>query len=274
MKRMLASVSRSRLVTAMAMLVLGFAAGAVARPVNGESAWLGFGLMALVAAVGLARPLPWLSALLGVAAALFYLAASPGVMSAGGVPPAVLAILAIGVLAEFGGQQLIRGDREAALRLLPIYEESVEDGKLVIPSGFMAHRTLCAELGRSKRYHFTVALVLMELATWDHLVAERGRIGLRQLLNDMGARIRELLRAHDSVAYLGRGRYALILPHTEMTEATMAISRVEAELSGRLGLPLVHGIALCPRHADTEEELMSAAEAELELARLLRAASA
>jgi diguanylate cyclase (GGDEF)-like protein len=132
-------------------------------------------------------------------------------------------------------------------------------------AAFKAH--LAAELARGLRFGRPAGLVLLELALAG------GRVDAHDLRR-VADLLRNRSRGYDLIGYLGRGRFAVLLPETDEDETYACADRFYASInemraaSAAGAAPLLAtatiGIALHPRHGDTARALLAAAEAALQ----------
>jgi diguanylate cyclase (GGDEF)-like protein len=132
-------------------------------------------------------------------------------------------------------------------------------------AAFTAH--LAGELARGLRFGRPAGLILVELSLAG------GRVDATDL-----RRIADLLhnrsREYDLIGYLGRGRFAVLLPETSEDDTYACADRLYAGINelraaaAASALPLsataTVGIALHPRHGDSARALLTAAEAALQ----------
>lgn len=265
------TVSPGRMVVALTAGALVLAAAVLAATDRTATVWVGFLLLGLTAATGLAHFAPWVAAGLGVASGIAYagwpLVAPDATAGAATFSTArFLFFLVIGLLAEADGRMLIRIERAVALGQRGVAESDPSHEPLVPWQESDASSALSRELARARRYHFNVAFALLEIDGWQPSIERRGRTEMVDILRNFTRQVRQLIRSHDEFAYLGSGRCSLLLPHTDLDGAHQVVERVRGLLSQDLGLKFHVGIAEFPDDAETEEELLSEAEAALDAA--------
>ena len=264
--RHLPTVSPTRIVTATSAGILVLFAALLAVSQGDRTAWPSLALLGLVAVVGLLQLAPWLGAGMGLVSGVIY-AWWPH--SLAGAPPAAPAVFAaalligVGLLIELGGRQLMRAERAAALGRRYVARPESQDRLSGPVEGGNPGRTLLVELARARRYHFSVTFGLLEIVDWRQLVEQHGRQRMLESVGEFGRRFRASLRAEDEFSYLGSGRFALVLPQTDAASARVAAERAR-RLCRDAGLTLRAGLAEFPDDAETEEALVSEAEAALE----------
>ncbi|MGN6758446.1 MAG: diguanylate cyclase [Thermomicrobiales bacterium] len=132
-------------------------------------------------------------------------------------------------------------------------------------AAFTAH--LAGELARGLRFGRPAGLILVELSLAG------GRVDTTDLRR-VADLLRNRSREYDLVGYLGRSRFAVLLPETSEDDTYACADRLYAGInelraaSAASALPLsataTVGIALHPRHGDSARALLTAAEAALQ----------
>jgi len=130
-----------------------------------------------------------------------------------------------------------------------------------------ARQLLTEEIARSRRYNYSLSLALVGIDDWPSVVERIGREAARALLATAGETLVRSLRNVDRVARYGASEFALLLPSTPLQGAEVAVERACGEVMRRTQLVVRAGIVHFPSGATTNEELMSEAEAALQLAR-------
>lgn len=268
----LSTVSPGRLAMGLIAVALAGAAGVLSFTDRGDSLWVGFVLLGLVAGSGILHFGPWISVGLGVLAGLVYagvsqatppeLSAQPGLL--GG---RALFFTIVGLLSELSGRLLIAVERREALGEAGA---GLPASPLASPGPFkdsVAGSLLERELARARRYHINLAFGLLEIEGWDAAVQLKGRTEMVEALRAFNQAVRGSLRSADQLTYLGGGRCALILPHTDLGGAQLVVERIAEILRRQTGHTLRAGISEFPEDAETEEQLISEAEAALDARR-------
>jgi two-component system, cell cycle response regulator len=123
--------------------------------------------------------------------------------------------------------------------------------------------TLTREIERARTYGRPLALALASVGEDEHPDS---------LLRDLGAAVGGSVRAMDMACRVGSVEFGVIMPETDSRSASVASERVLRAVAragsqgGRRPTAAV-GIAACPAHADTFEELIERAGAALRSAR-------
>lgn len=125
------------------------------------------------------------------------------------------------------------------------------------------------ELTRAKRHGINIALVMVDLDYFKKINDTRGHGAGDLVLREIGALLKENLRAGDTACRFGGEEFALILPESGREGARLkaetlrqAVSELDLAYDGReLGrLTASFGIALFPDHADEPDALLRAAD--------------
>jgi diguanylate cyclase (GGDEF)-like protein/PAS domain S-box-containing protein len=126
-----------------------------------------------------------------------------------------------------------------------------------------------AELERVRRYGGSLGLALFDIDGFARINAERGRADGDSVLRDVGDMLERESRRPDLAARLGADTFGLILPEVDAARAHYAAERIAAEATelGDSAVSLSFGIAAFPYDGDTTEDLLRAAQKELEAAK-------
>jgi diguanylate cyclase (GGDEF)-like protein len=137
------------------------------------------------------------------------------------------------------------------------------------------------ELNRAKRYSHALSFVLLDLHKLKEVNDQRGHLEGDAILQLAAATLRKTLRASDTAFRIGGDEFALLLPQTELEQATTLCRRVRSQYETELrpfrlgvGVTLDFGIAVYPQDGDQQRALLSLADERLyELKHAGRAAS-
>jgi PAS domain S-box-containing protein/diguanylate cyclase (GGDEF)-like protein len=126
-----------------------------------------------------------------------------------------------------------------------------------------------AELERVRRYGGSLGLALFDIDGFARINAERGRADGDGILRDVGDMIERESRRPDLAARLGADTFGLILPEVDAARAHYAAERIASEAMelGESSVSLSFGISAFPYDGDTTEDLLRAAQKELEQAK-------
>lgn len=137
------------------------------------------------------------------------------------------------------------------------------------------------ELNRAKRYGHSLSFVLLDLHKLKEVNDQRGHLEGDTILQLAAATLRKTLRASDTAFRIGGDEFALLLPQTELEQATTLCRRVRSQYETELrpfrlgvGVTLDFGIAVYPQDGDQQRALLGLADERLyELKHAGRAAS-
>ena len=125
------------------------------------------------------------------------------------------------------------------------------------------------ELQRSKRYGANMSLIFLDLDNLKEINNRHGHFVGSKVLQEVAYRIILTVRGIDKVIRYGGDEFCVILPETEIEGANRVAERIrqnvaQAPFLTQEGLDLAMtvsiGIAACPTHARTKEELVKKAD--------------
>jgi diguanylate cyclase (GGDEF)-like protein len=125
---------------------------------------------------------------------------------------------------------------------------------------------LALEIKRSERTERPFALIFVDVDDLKLLNDRQGHIVGNQALCKVANVIRASCRSIDTVARFGGDEFTLILPDAEEEAAVRVADRIAKQLASRADGPHVSvsiGVAVYPRHGETSESLLSAADSGL-----------
>ena len=152
-------------------------------------------------------------------------------------------------------------------------EEQVRHLLLHDPVSGLANRSLIEDrigqaLKHAQRKRLSISLAAFRVDRFDTVESSLGHTDIGLLLKELGRRLQQAGRAEDTVAYLGSGAFAALLPGAAgPTEATAAVSGLLTAVSEPL--PVDHhelflsvslGVAIYPTDGATTGELMHNAD--------------
>jgi diguanylate cyclase (GGDEF)-like protein len=126
--------------------------------------------------------------------------------------------------------------------------------------------TLTLEIKRSERTGRPFAILFVDVDNLKLLNDREGHLVGNQALCKVASIIRASCRSIDTVARFGGDEFTLILPDAEEEAALRVADRIAKRLANRRDRPQVTvsiGIAVYPRHGDSMESLLSAADSVL-----------
>ena len=126
------------------------------------------------------------------------------------------------------------------------------------------------ELNRAKRYGHSLAVVILDLHKLKEVNDRYGHLQGDQVLRVAGATLRGTLRASDFAFRIGGDEFALLLPQTDLDQATTLSRRVRAQyeteiqpLKLDIAVTLDYGVAVHPQDGDQKSELIKLADKKL-----------
>jgi diguanylate cyclase (GGDEF)-like protein len=88
-------------------------------------------------------------------------------------------------------------------------------------------KTLDAEIGRARRFGFSVALALIDIDGLDHVNERYGREAGDAVLRCYATEILSTFRSYDIVARYGEDEFAVLFPNTQKEGAARALEKVQ-----------------------------------------------
>lgn len=131
-------------------------------------------------------------------------------------------------------------------------------------TGLVNHRTfyeiLEKELWRSRRYGGRISLIMVDVDNLKKVNDTYGHRAGDKVIKEVSRRIKGCIRQIDTAARYGGDEFAVILPNTEISDATLVAERMLAAVSGRPAswkreeIPLSISVGLGEYDADTNPE--------------------
>ncbi|MFV2064529.1 MAG: EAL domain-containing protein [Chloroflexota bacterium] len=152
-----------------------------------------------------------------------------------------------------------------------LYREAREDSLHDGLTGLGNHRSFQEELDRQldlfRRHQVPVALLLLDLDDLKVVNDGEGHPAGDRLLVGMGNAIRDALRYGDRAFRIGGDEFAVILPHTDASNALIAANRLRhfclRPAAGERVIPFSGGISSVPETAADRNEIFHQADAAL-----------
>ncbi|MHB8619582.1 MAG: GGDEF domain-containing protein [Chloroflexota bacterium] len=247
-------------------------------------------LQAVTTTIGLWRPIPYAGPIAAVLGAIVYVVA--GVLSrfgssalgaelpttqqaavgalleaAPGFVSVFLALLGSGWLAELLATRTDRDelqrrhDRGLIEDLIPTY------GDTGILKWTYAERTIRDEVTRARRYGYPLSFALLGRSDATNLDSEPNLDEAAAQHASLAGSMKEVLRPTDLITLYRSGELAVLLPHTPLAGALVALEKIRVQ-AGKAGLSGVSaGLAEFPEDGADVEELCAEAEHALAFAR-------
>jgi len=153
-----------------------------------------------------------------------------------------------------------------------IYREKLQSLSLIDPLTQTFNicyfdQVLPREINRANRQGSTITFVLIELAGWAKVIAQRGELVGDQMLLETARLLRNTCRGSDIVLRYDTSRFLVIMPETSEPQAGCALKRLldrldswNLESSAPFELDLQVGMAAYSRGTDSNSVLELAAE--------------
>jgi diguanylate cyclase (GGDEF)-like protein len=127
------------------------------------------------------------------------------------------------------------------------------------------HERLAVEVEVARRYGEQLSLVVLDIDDFERVNDLYGHPAGDELLRDFGALLKASCRDSDIVCRIGGDEFAAILPNAGSLEALKVSLRVQHQLARvksreGAGLTASIGLATCPEHATTADDLVRFAQ--------------
>ena len=126
------------------------------------------------------------------------------------------------------------------------------------------------ELNRAKRYGHTLTFALMDLHKLKEVNDQRGHLEGDAILQLAAKTLVKTLRASDTAFRIGGDEFALLLPQTDLEQATTLCRRVRSQYEAEVrplqlgvGVTLDFGISVFPQDGDQQRTLIATADERL-----------
>lgn len=161
----------------------------------------------------------------------------------------------------------------SALQISELREKAQLDAKTGLVNARHLREVLAHELDRAGRYGRPLSLLVADLDFLRDVNNMHGHLAGDAVLKGIGEVLRTELRHTDIAARFGGEEFCVVLPETTPARALQLAERVRRAVERRqfdtgrdappLSITLSIGCASFPAHADTDEELLEAADAAL-----------
>jgi diguanylate cyclase len=94
------------------------------------------------------------------------------------------------------------------------------------------NKQLTAEIGRSKRYGFSLALALVVLDEFDRFRETQGNETANAILRTFAQQILTGFRGYDAVARIGENQFGILFPNTQKEGALSALGKAQKRAAG------------------------------------------
>ncbi|MDP8218538.1 MAG: GGDEF domain-containing protein [Candidatus Theseobacter exili] len=161
----------------------------------------------------------------------------------------------------------IASDQEISI----VTELSLRDGLTQLFDYFTFYSKLEKEISLYKRYRAKLTLVMLDVDNFDEFVKGHGKLEGKEILFEIGEILRNTTRDLDVCARYGGKEFAIILPQCGPEKAELLVERIKKSMTKSFkNYPEINvsvGIASCPKHAKSLEDLVEKAEMALDQAR-------
>ena len=175
------------------------------------------------------------------------------------------------------GLQAMAEDRRQMEKALDhARKNSLTDELTGLPNRNAFLRQLNAEIGRARRYGFSLALALIDLDGLKAISERHGYAAGDAILHTYAREIMSLFRSHDLVARYGDDEFAVLLPNTQKDGAVRAIDKARKHAAGtfiqfngqNLPLPSFSSVVTLYSHGEPPDALLKRADEALSHAKL------
>jgi len=147
-------------------------------------------------------------------------------------------------------------------------KNSLTDELTGLPNRNAFLRQLNAEIGRARRYGFSLALALIDLDGLKAISERHGYAAGDAILHTYAREIMSLFRGHDLVARYGDDEFAVLLPNTQKDGAVRAIDKAQKHAAGtfiqfngqNLPLPSFSSVVTLYSHGEQPDALLKRAD--------------
>jgi diguanylate cyclase (GGDEF)-like protein len=167
------------------------------------------------------------------------------------------------------GLQVMAEDRRQMEKALDhARKNSLTDELTGLPNRSAFLRQLNAEIGRARRYGFSLALALIDLDDLKIINERHGYAAGDAILHTYAREIMSQFRGYDMVARYGDDEFAVLLPNTQKDGAVRAIDKAQKHAAGtfiqfngqNLPLPSFSSVLTLYSHGEQPEALLKRAD--------------
>lgn len=127
---------------------------------------------------------------------------------------------------------------------MELEEQSSHDGLTKTFNRETFDDVLDEEMNRSRRYHFSLSLCILDLDDFKTYNDTYGHPKGDRLLADFAERIRRAIRSADCIARYGGDEFCVLLPHTNLNDAERFLARMLLETQEWLDFSFSAGVTV------------------------------
>jgi diguanylate cyclase (GGDEF)-like protein len=157
-----------------------------------------------------------------------------------------------------------------SVRIAEAERLSLTDDLTKLHNARFLRQYLTAEVKRARRYDTTVAALFLDLDDFKEINDRHGHLVGSHVLMEMASVILLGVRDTDVVARYGGDEFVVVLPETSVEMTSRVAERIREKIAAnvfnggrglRLRLTASIGVACCPQHAHSPQQLISNADA-------------
>ena len=157
-----------------------------------------------------------------------------------------------------------------SVRIAEAERLSLTDDLTKLHNARFLRQYLTAEVKRARRYDTTVAALFLDLDDFKEINDRHGHLAGSHVLMEVASAILTGVRDTDVVARYGGDEFVVVLPETSVEMAQRVAERIREKVAAntftggrglRLRLTASVGVACCPQHAQSPQQLISNADA-------------
>jgi diguanylate cyclase (GGDEF)-like protein len=159
-------------------------------------------------------------------------------------------------------------------RQLALEHIAMHDALTSLPNRALLMDRLNQSISNAQRRKRSLALLMLDLDRFKEINDTLGHLTGDALLQQVGARLRNVLRDSDTVARLGGDEFAVLLPNVSDTNALRIAAAIHERLEKvyevyehSLYVGVSIGVAVFPQHGETSESLLQHADVAMYMAK-------
>jgi len=165
-------------------------------------------------------------------------------------------------------QTLHEDRRQLATALDRARKNSLTDELTGLPNRAAFLRQLEAEIGRARRYGFSLAIAILDVDNLKDLNTRHGFAAGDAVLHTYASQVMALFRGYDMVARYGDDEFAVLLPNTQKDGATRAMEKAQKQAAGlsvhfeghNIPLPSFSSVLTLYTHGEAPEAILRRAD--------------